>query len=52
MGALIIKGRMALTDEERVEQIKKIPIGSPFFIGLAVLQCSAPLDPSIMVYSR
>jgi IS5 family transposase len=48
-GALIIKARLGLTDEEVVEQIKDSPY-LQFFIGLEAFQYSAPFDPSMMVY--
>jgi IS5 family transposase len=51
LGALIIKARMGLTDEELVEQIKENPY-LQFFIGLEAFQFSAPFDPSMMVYFR
>ncbi len=51
LGALIIKARMGLTDEELVEQIKENPY-LQFFIGLEAFQYSAPFDPSMMVYFR
>jgi IS5 family transposase len=51
LGALIIKARLALTDEELVEQIKENPY-LQFFIGLEAFQSSAPFDPSMMVYFR
>jgi IS5 family transposase len=51
LGALIIKARLGLTDEELVEQIKDNPY-LQFFIGLEVFQYSAPFDPSMMVYFR
>lgn len=51
LGALIIKTRMGLTDEELVEQIKENPY-LQFFIGLEAFQYSAPFDPSMMVYFR
>ena len=51
LGALIIKARLVLTDEERVEQIKENPY-LQCFIGLAAFQDSAPFDPSMMVYFR
>jgi hypothetical protein len=51
LGALIIKARMGLTDEELVEQIKENPY-LQFFIGLVAFQYSAPFDPSMMVYFR
>jgi hypothetical protein len=51
LGALIIKARLGLTDEELVEQIKENPC-LQFFIGLEAFQYSAPFDPSMMVYFR
>ena len=51
LGALIIKARLGLTDEELVEQIKENPY-LQFFIGLEGYQHSAPFDPSMMVYFR
>ena len=51
LGALIIKARLGLTDEELVEQIKENPY-LQFFIGLEVYQYSATFDPSMMVYFR
>jgi hypothetical protein len=51
LGALIIKARMGLTDEELVEQIKENAY-LQFFIGLEAFQNSAPFDPSMMVYFR
>lgn len=51
LGALIIKARLGLTDEELVEQIKENPY-LQFFIGLKGYQYSAPFDPSMMVYFR
>ena len=51
LGALIIKARMGLTDEELVEQIKENPY-LQFFIGMEAFQYSAPFDPSMMVYFR
>jgi hypothetical protein len=49
LGALIIKARMGLTDEELVEQIKENPY-LQFIIGLEAFQYSAPFDPAMMVY--
>ncbi len=49
LGALIIKARLGLTDEELVGQIKENPY-LQFFIGLEGYQYSAPFDPSMMVY--
>ena len=51
LGALIIKARLGLTDEELVEQIKENPY-LQFFIGLEAFQYSSPFDPSMMVYFR
>jgi IS5 family transposase len=51
LGALTIKARLGLTDEELVEQIKENPY-LQFFIGLEAFQYSAPFDPSMMVYFR
>jgi hypothetical protein len=51
LGALIIKARLGLTDEELVEQIKENPY-LQFFIGLEAFQFSAPFDPSMTVYFR
>jgi transposase, IS5 family len=51
LGALIIKERMQLTDEELVEQLKENPY-LQFFIGLEAFQYSAPFDASMMVYFR
>ena len=51
LGALIIKARLGLTDEELVEQIKEDPY-LPFFIGLEGLQSSALFEPSMMVISE
>ena len=51
LGALIIKARLGLTDEELVEQIKENPY-LQFFIGLEGFQYFAPFDPSMKVYFR
>jgi len=51
LGALIIKARLNLTDEELVEQIKENPY-LQFFTGLEAFEYSAPFDPSMMVYFR
>lgn len=51
LGALIVKARLGVTDEELVEQIKENPY-LQFFIGLEGFQYSAPFDPSMMVYFR
>jgi hypothetical protein len=49
LGALIMKARLGLTDEELVEQIKENPY-LQFFLGLESFQYLAPFDPSMMVY--
>ncbi|MFN6338605.1 MAG: transposase, partial [Cyanobacteriota bacterium] len=51
LGALIIKARLGISDEELIEQIKENPY-LQFFIGLEGFQYSAPFDPSMMVYFR
>ncbi|CAK6686852.1 hypothetical protein ICNINCKA_00084 [Synechococcus sp. CBW1107] len=51
LGALIIKERLQVTDEELVEQIKENPY-LQFFFGLEGFRFEAPLDPSMMVYFR
>jgi hypothetical protein len=51
LGALIIKARLGLTDEELVEQIKENPYPQ-FFVGLEAFENSAPFEPSMMVYFR
>lgn len=48
-GALIIKARLGLTDEELVEQIRKSSY-LQFFIGFAGFQSSESLDPSTIMY--
>ena len=51
LGALIIKERLKLSDEELVEQLKENPF-LQFFIGMESFQYSAPFDPSMMVHFR
>jgi len=51
LGALIIKERLAITDEETVEQIRENPY-LQYFIGLYEYQEDAPFDPSMMVHFR
>jgi hypothetical protein len=51
LGAMIIKVRLNLTDEELVEQIKENPY-LQFFIGLEAFEFAAPFDPSTMVHFR
>ena len=50
LATLIIKGRLGVTDEELVEQIKENP-NLQFFIGLYGCQYSATFNPSMMVFS-
>ena len=49
LGALIIKARLSLTDEDLVEQIKENQY-LQFFIGLEAFHYSASFDPLMMVY--
>jgi IS5 family transposase len=51
LGALIIKVRLGLTDEELVNQIKENPY-LQFFNVPEGYQYSAPFDPSMMMYFR
>jgi IS5 family transposase len=51
LGALIIKERLAVTDEETVEQIRENPY-LQYFIGLHEFQEEEPFDPSMMVHFR
>lgn len=51
LGALVIKERLRLTDEETVEQIRENPY-LQYFIGLSEYQGDAPFDPSMMVHFR
>ena len=50
-GALFIKQRLGLTDEETVEQIRENPY-LQFFLGFAGYSSKAPFDPSMMVHFR
>jgi IS5 family transposase len=50
-GALIIKERLGVTDEETVEQIRENPY-LQFFLGYHELLKGAPFDPSMMVHFR
>ena len=50
LGALFVKARLVLTDEELVEEIKENPY-LQFIIALEAFQYSAPFDQSMMVYS-
>jgi hypothetical protein len=51
LGALMIKTRQGVTDEELVKQIKENPY-LHFFIGLEAFQYSASFDSSMIVYFR
>ena len=51
LGALIIKERLKLTDEETVEQIWENPY-LQYFIGMKEYSREKPFDPSLMVHFR
>jgi IS5 family transposase len=51
LGALIIKERLSITDEETVAQICENPY-LQYFIGLHAYHDEAPFDPSMMVHFR
>ena len=51
LGALIIKERLKLTDEETVEQITENPY-LQYFIGMREYSTKAPFDSSLMVHFR
>ena len=51
LGALIIKEKLGISDEETVEHIKENPY-LQYFIGLNEFQDEAPFDSSMMVYFR
>lgn len=51
LGALIIKEKLSLTDDEAVEQIEENPY-LQFFLGFPEYQQSAPFDPSMYVHFR
>jgi len=50
-GALFIRQRLGLTDEETVEQIRENAY-MQFFLGFAGYSSKAPFDPSMMVHCR
>ena len=50
-GALFIKQRLGLTDEETVEQIRENAY-MQFFLGFAGYSSKIPFDPSMMVHFR
>jgi hypothetical protein len=51
LGALIIKERLKLTDEETVAQIRENPY-LQYFIGMREYSGKLPFDPSLMVHFR
>jgi hypothetical protein len=51
LGALFIKLRIGLTDEETVEQIRENAY-MQFFLGFAGYSNNAPFDPSMMGHFR
>ncbi len=50
-GALFIKQRLGLTDEETVEKIRE-NVYMQFFLGFAGYSSKPPFDPSMMVHCR
>ena len=50
-GALFIRQRLGLTDEETVEQIRENAY-MQFFLGFSGYSSKAPFDPSMMVHYR
>jgi hypothetical protein len=50
-GALYIKERLGISDEELVEQLRENPY-LQYFIGMKDFRKDAPFDPSMMVYFR
>ena len=51
LGALIIKERLGISDEETVEQIKENPY-LQYFLGLSEYSNEAPFEASMLVYFR
>ncbi len=51
LGALLIKEKLKLSDEETVEQIKENPY-LQYFIGFKEYSADSPFDPSMMVHFR
>jgi len=51
LGALIIKERLGLSDEETVEQIRENPY-LQYFLGYESFRCEAPFEASMMVHFR
>ena len=50
-GALFIKQRLGLSDEETVEQIRE-NAKMQFFLGVTGYSSKAPFEPSMMVHFR
>lgn len=51
LGALIIKEKLQISDEETVDQIRENPY-LQYFTGMKGYQDEAPFDPSLMVHFR
>lgn len=51
IGAVIIKHKLSVSDEETVEQIRENPY-LQYFIGLKGFQSKAPFAPSLLVEVR
>ena len=51
LGALIIKQRLRISDDETLEQIRENPY-LQFFLGLSGFTTAMPFDASMMVYFR
>jgi hypothetical protein len=51
LGALIVKERLGVSDEEAVEQIRENPY-LQYFLGFRKFQDEAPFDPSMYVHFR
>jgi hypothetical protein len=51
LGALIIKERLGLSDEETIEQIRENPY-LQYFLGYESFRCEAPFEASMMVHFR
>lgn len=51
LGALVIKQRLRISDEETVEQIRENPY-LQFFLGFSGFTTEVPFDASMMVYFR
>ena len=51
MGAVIIKHKLCLSDEETVQQIQENPY-LPYFVGFPGYQMQVPFAPSLVVEIR